>query len=104
MIKNKEYHGNLVWSSEDIRELRMVDVPKHADLAVGDTVVTSGYSISFPKYIHLGIVKDLSIIGGSNNYDIEVELGYDLARISNVYVIAFDKSEEKEILIEESDE
>ncbi len=104
MIKSKEYHGNLVWNSEDIREFRMVDVPKHADVAIGDTVVTSGYSISFPKFIHLGVVRDLRIIGGSNNYDIKVELGYDLARISNVYVIAFDKADEKIELISAQDE
>ncbi len=104
MIKSKEYHGNLVWNSEEIREFRMVDVPKHADVAIGDTVVTSGYSISFPKFIHLGVVRDLRIIGGSNNYDIKVELGYDLARISNVYVIAFDKADEKIELISAQDE
>lgn len=104
MIKSKEYHGNIIWASEDVREMKMVDVPKHANVSIGDTVVTSGYSISFPKFINLGIVKDLNIIGGSNNYDILVNLSYDLSKISKVYVVAFDKTEEKANLISQQNE
>jgi len=104
LIKNKEYHGNLVWNSEDVREMKLMDVPKHADISIGDTVVTSGYSISFPKFIHLGSIKDMQIVGGSNNFDIDVELSYDIAKVSNVYVVSYNKAEEKAQLMSVQDE
>jgi len=104
MIANKGYHGNLIWASEDIREMKLLDVPKHSNISIGDTVVTSGFSISFPKHIHIGKVKDKQIIGGSNNYDITVELDYDLGRLQDVYVVDFIHAEEKKDILEEQDE
>ena len=104
MILGKGNHGNLIWTSNDIRSMTLVDVPKHAIIEVGDTIVTSGYSISFPPQIPIGKVSDFTIKGGSNNYDIEVDLGFDLSTIKTAYVIKFDKSEEKEILLNSEDE
>jgi len=104
MIYNKGYHGNLIWASEDIREMKLLDVPKHSNISIGDTVVTSGYSISFPKYIPIGKIKDFSILGGSNNFDITVQLDYDLSTINTVYAVKFIHAEEKLETIENEDE
>lgn len=104
MILSKGYHGNLIWTSEDIRSMKLLDVPKHANIEVGDTVVTSGYSISFPPQIPIGYVADFNIQGGSNNYDINVDLDFDLSTISTAYVIKFDQATEKDILLTSEDE
>ena len=95
-ILNKDYHGNLVWESSDTRVMKLKDIPKHAAIARGDTIVTSGYSISYPAMVQLGTISDLNIIEGSNSYDVTVALDYDLANISYVYVVSFDHKEEKE--------
>jgi len=104
MINNKGYHGNLIWASEDIREMKLLDVPKHSNISIGDTVVTSGFSISFPKYVPIGKIKDFSIVGGSNNFDITVQLDYDLSQVTTVYAVNFIDSEEKKETIEAQDE
>ena len=99
MIKNKGHHGNLLWSSSDIRQMKLTNVPKHVSLSVGDTVVTSGYSISFPPHIQIGEVSDFKILGGNNNFDIDVTLNYDLSQTRSVYVIKYDKMIQKDSLI-----
>lgn len=104
MILSKGYHGNLIWTSDDIRSMKLLDVPKHAFIEKGDTVVTSGYSISFPPQIPIGYVADYAVQGGSNNYDINVNLDFDLSTISTAYVIKFDKAKEKETSLESEDE
>jgi len=96
MIQNKGNHGNLIWATDNIREMKLLDVPKHSNIEIGDTVVTSGYSISFPKHIPIGRIKDFNILGGSNNYDITVELDYDLAKINTVYAVNFIHAAEKQ--------
>jgi len=103
-VKSKNYHGNMLWNSADIKSISMTDVPKHANIEKGDTVITSGFSISFPPGIHMGIIEDFEIEGGGNNYNIDVNIDYDLSNLEYVYVIRFLESEEKKDLIEKEDE
>ena len=103
-ILNEEYHGNLVWESSDPRLMNLKDVPRHANISKGDTIVTSGYSISYPANVHLGTIDAINYIKGSNSYDIDVRLDYDLSNISYAYVVAFQKKEEKETVVELQDE
>ena len=103
-VKSKEYSGTLVWTSTDPNLLNMRNVPKHAEIAIGDTVVTSGYSVSFPPEIPIGKIKNFDLEGGGNDYSINVQLDYDLSSIDYVYVVNFEDKEEKSQLIEELDE
>ena len=98
-VADKDYHGNLVWKSSDTRIMNLNDVPKHADISIGDRIVTSGYSISFPKSIPIGKITDYKIQGGVNSYSIEVTLDYDLSKAKHVYVVQFKDSEEKDKLL-----
>ena len=103
-ILNKDYPGNLSWQSEDPTKMNLMDVPKHTDIEIGDTIVTSGYSISFPPLLPIGKIEYLNIIEGSNSYNIDVELAYDLSNIDKVYAVKFDEQEEKAKIIAEQDE
>ena len=103
-IKSKNYHGNLIWDSEDIQKMTLIDVPKHATIEKGDSLVTSGYSISYPPEIYVGIIEDFMIEGGGNNYNIDVKLDYDLARLEYVYVVNFIDADEKATLLNNQDE
>ncbi len=103
-VLNKEYPGNLFWQSADPRKMKLMDVPKHADIKVGDTIVTSGYSVSFPALIPIGKIDYINIIEGSNSYNIDVELDYDLSSTDNVFVVNFKDQEEKEKIVSEQDE
>ena len=59
-IVGSEYFGYLRWEGGDSRYAYLKDLPRHAELNKGDTVVTSGYSAMFPEGIMVGVVDDLT--------------------------------------------
>ncbi len=88
IIKDKEYHGNLVWKGKNHKILHLEAIPKHANIEVGDEIITSGYSTIFPKGFDVGKVMNFSIPSGSNNYEIEVEINNDLYTVHTLYVVS----------------
>jgi len=98
-ILNKNYHGNLIWESSDPRLMKLLDVPKHATIASGDTVVTSGYSVSFPPLVPIGVISKVELLEGSNSFDIQVLLNYDLSQTEKVYVVEMKTAYEKEKIL-----
>lgn len=103
-IKDKNYHGVLIWDSDDIEKMTLIDLPKHAEISKGDTILTSGYSVAFPPDLYLGTIEDFEIEGGSNNYRITVNRDYPIANLEYVYVVKFIDAEEKAELIANEDE
>lgn len=88
-IKRNNFFGSLIWKETDPRYMILEAVPRQADILVGDTIVTSGYSNIFPKGIYIGSVSRFWIEGGSNYYTIEVKLQEDISRLDQVYVIDY---------------
>jgi len=86
-VKSRFGHGALVWKVEDPLRMTLESVPKHSKIAIGDTVITSGYSTMFPKGIVVGKIEKFSIPLGSNNYNITVKLINDLTAIDYAYVV-----------------
>ena len=93
MIKGKSYFGILKWKPYDYRKTSLEEIPKHANIIVGDTLITSGFSTIFPKGIIVGTIDDIQLDRGSNYYDITVKLINDLALVQEVYVIDNKKKE-----------
>ncbi|MBK7409956.1 MAG: rod shape-determining protein MreC [Saprospirales bacterium] len=94
-IKGTNYFGSLRWEEKNTRELLLENVPKHAYPSKGDTIVSSGYSLIFPKDIPIGTIQSIdSSDGGSDTYKILVKLFADLASLDRVYVVK--KSTQKE--------
>lgn len=88
-IKRNEYFGSLVWREIDPGHMILEDIPRQADILIGDSIVTSGYSFIFPKGIFIGTVEKFWTEGGSNYYTVDVRLHQDIARLDHVYVINF---------------
>lgn len=86
-IRGERYFGSLVWQGPDHRFIALEDVPKYAQIAVGDTIETSGYSELFPAEILIGTIAAYSLPPGESNYKISVKLTADLARVQYVYVV-----------------
>ena len=87
-IKSKDYFGSLVWNDPQEKKLfDLNDIPKHADLEVGDTVETSGYSAIFPEGIMLGLIEEMEVEPGNYFYNIKVRSTLDMANIQHVYVV-----------------
>lgn len=86
-VKSRNTHGNLVWKSMDPQRMILESVPKHQYVAIGDTVVTSGYSTIFPKGIPVGRIESFEVVPGSNSYEITVKLSQSLSSLQYAYVI-----------------
>lgn len=86
-LRRSHYFGTLVWKGFHPGKMSMEAVPKHADIRVGDTIETSGYSHIFPKGIMVGTVDTFWIEGGSNFFTISVSIVNDMSNLNHVYVV-----------------
>ena len=80
-VKRNDYFGSLSWDGKDYRRVQLNEMPYHVPIQNGDTVVTTGYSSSFPEGLMIGTISEFSIGSGSNFYKIEVLLGADFKNL-----------------------
>lgn len=86
-LKGTPYVGTLSWKGNDRKIAYMEEVPRHARYHTGDTVVTSGYSTTFPAGIHVGTVMGVVRGDDDNYFTLKVRLASDFANLSAVRVI-----------------
>lgn len=86
-IKSSNYFGNLYWEGRDPSTMTLESIPRYAEVKVGDTIVTSGYSTIFPRDLDIGIIESFEIKEGTSNLDIKVKLSADMTNLSTVYII-----------------
>lgn len=103
-VKNKGYFGSLVWRGFNPTIMQLDAIPKHAPLETGDTIVTSGYSQTFPHGLQIGVVDTFTLERGSNFYSIDVRLDVDLSNIQSVYLIRNRRASEVDSLTMSDDD
>lgn len=86
-LQSSAFFGSIKWNFKNPRYVKLDAIPKHAQIKIGDTIVTSGFSNIFPENLVIGVIDDLSIPSGSNFYDIDVQLNNELDRLSYIYII-----------------
>lgn len=97
-IRRNNYFGTLLWKGGDRSVMELEDIPKHADLIEGDTVVTSGYSTLFPPKLTVGYITEFEVKQGSNFYTAKVRLAENPANLRYVYAVQhLHKAEIKEL-------
>lgn len=102
--KKSGIFGSLSWDGSNYREVVLRDIPLHVNVAVGDTIVTSGFSAIFPRDIPIGTVSDFYMKDGSF-YTIRVKLLTDFRSLDHVYVVkSYEKSEISQIEISNSND
>lgn len=86
-LKDTNFIGSLTWKGGDPSIAYMEQVPRHARYSAGDTVVTSGYSTTFPADLPVGVVMN-RIHGSDDNFFIlKIRLNSDFRALSTVRVI-----------------
>lgn len=103
-VKNSEFFGSLRWQDSDPRVMRLEDVPRHAPVSVGDTIITSGYSSIFPRGLPIGTITYFEVEKGSSNFSIDIRLFNDFYNLSHAYIVVNKLMDEKLILETEADE
>jgi len=97
-LKNSGYFGPVEWDGSDYRMADFKEIPFHVKLAVGDTIVTSGYSTYFPEGIPIGTVHSFTQPEGESFYKIRIKLSVDFKSIHFVNTIVnTEKQEIKEL-------
>jgi rod shape-determining protein MreC len=84
----KDIIGILRWKGTDILTHMIEDITKTANIAVGDTFMTSGYSTYFPVGIPVAHVTRVNNETGGNFSEIEAELTNNILSIDRVTVVA----------------
>lgn len=103
-VKSFAYPGSLVWKDLNPNFMTLESIPKHVNIAIGDTVITNGYSTIFPANIDVGTIEEFSIDRGSSNYEIKVKLFNNIPNTKTGYVIFNSLAEEQKKLENIEDE
>jgi len=85
-LKNTGVYGPLVWDKKNIEYTDMMDIPQHIPIEIGDTVVTSGHSLTFPEGFMIGTVEAFSIYKGTS-HKVRIKLSNNFRSLYHVYVI-----------------
>lgn len=79
--------GYLQWTGGDSRNAMLHDLPRYADVAVGDTIVTSGNSSFFPEGLMVGIVNELYPSQDGLYVALKVELATQFVKLEHAFVL-----------------
>jgi rod shape-determining protein MreC len=75
----------LVWNGGDPRYTSLTELPRHVTFALGDTILTSGYSTIFPAGLLVGTITAFE---EQNDYKtLTVRLFTDFSTLSNVMIV-----------------
>lgn len=86
-VKGNEHIGSLVWDGKDSRTALLEELPRHATVKQGDTIVTSGFSSMFPAGIPVGTVLETVKDSNGSFSSLRVKLFTDFSTLSTVRVI-----------------
>lgn len=93
-IKKNGVIATTKWDMSDYREAALLEVGRHVDLRVNDTIVASGYSEVYPENYPLGVVKTVSTDKNNSFLDVKIKLFTDFSALNYVYVIKNKKQKE----------
>ncbi len=86
-IKDSDYFGSLSWDGKNINYANLNKLPGHVQFENGDTIVTSGYSLSFPEGIPVGIVEALDSQERDNFNTLKIRLLTDFGMLNEVLLV-----------------
>ncbi|MFC0877059.1 rod shape-determining protein MreC [Saccharicrinis sp. FJH2] len=81
------FFGSLVWDGTDYQYAKLKAIENHADVAIGDTIFTSGFGSIFPAGLTVGYIHDIVSDEDDDFYDITVKLAVDFKSLYFVEVI-----------------
>jgi len=86
-IKSNDVFGSTKWDGLNPQLAKLMYVPRHVVVEIGDQVVTSGYNSIFPEGIPIGTVTEVKAGTDTNYLDITLKLDTDFSKISYVYLV-----------------
>ncbi|MEO8713065.1 MAG: rod shape-determining protein MreC [Parafilimonas sp.] len=87
MTKNGFYTGLADWDGKDPRYVTVHNIPKSAKVKIGDTILTSNLSGSYPPGIMIGTVAAAEGDPGSGFYDLKVKTSTNFYNLQYAYLV-----------------
>ncbi|MBL4745045.1 MAG: rod shape-determining protein MreC [Flavobacteriaceae bacterium] len=100
-LKNSNYFGTLTWDGNDYNTVQLIDIPRQANLSVGDTIITGGRSAIFPEGIRVGVIQDFQFEGTKFN-EINIRLFNDMSALGYVQIIENIERKQQQLLEEQT--
>ena len=88
-FNHNNYTGTLIWSGDDYRYANLTDIARHVEFSLGDSLVTSGFTNTFPEGIPVGTIEDFNIKESDQYYSIKIRLAVNFRTLSYVKVIDY---------------
>ena len=85
--RNNFSTGSISWNGRTPGISQMEEIPPHIDIQVGDTIITSGFSLDFPEGIFIGTVNNIRTRPTDNFHALDIRLSTDFNTINHVYVV-----------------
>lgn len=95
--------GTLSWDGKIPNIISLTGIPKSAKIAVGDTIISSGFSTSLPKGMIIGTVKEVIPEKSTSNYMIRFTSAADFYNLEYVFAIDNKQAEEINNLLKKAD-
>jgi rod shape-determining protein MreC len=86
-LKRDGTFGPLRWEGDDYRFAYMYDIPTHARIVSGDSVITSSLSGLFPEGLHVGTIQEYKRRAGEATYTLKIKLSTDFKKLNHVFVL-----------------
>ena len=87
--------GTLNWDGQEPNMITLTGISKGVKIAKGDSVITSGFSTTFPKGMLIGRVEAIYSESSSNSYKIKIHSAANFYNLQ--YVYAIDNAQEEQI-------
>jgi len=79
--------GILYWDGKEPNLITLTNIPKSAQISKADSIITSGFSTTFPKGLMIGRVTSVYTDPSSNFYKVKFKSSANFYNLSYVYAI-----------------
>jgi rod shape-determining protein MreC len=79
--------GTLNWDGKAPNIVTLSNIPKSAKVSKGDTIITSGFSTTFPKGMLIGFVTEVYAETSTSNFRIKFKTAANFYNLQYVYAI-----------------
>lgn len=97
-FKNSQVYGPLEWDGINRSYASLENIARHAEVHVGDTIITSGLTTAFPEGIMVGVVDKAVLKETDAYYHIRVRLSTDFGALGYVQVVSNEALREQQEL------
>lgn len=86
MLKKNNTFCSVQWDGIDPQYTKVRYLPRHLNVILGDTVVTSGFNSVYPEGIMIGIVSEVDLKENESFLDVTVKLAANFRTLDYVYI------------------